>query len=1052
MEIISPFYFYPQLILRTPRLPFLKTISVKDIQQLLYDPIFLESIYLASPVLYQECIKWKENSFETFKGDGKIIHAIAKYFLRSATRCTPFGLFSGSAVVDWNPTSFLQKLERDGIGRHTRLDMHYLCKLGKKLMDVPTIKEHLHYFPNNSIYQIGNEFRYVEYIYERDARNYQISSVQKEDYILAVLANAEDGKTKSKLAKILIDGHTIEQAEALDFIDELISAQLLVSELEPCITGEEYLSKMIKILERIVGLNNDENIVFFTKTLLHIKCLLENLDTPPYNKIEKYKDIIGLLERFDVEYDESKVFQVDATNIVNGAGIDINIQGRLHDTLNVLNKLRRQSKSNPNLQAFAKRFHDRYEDKEMPLLQVLDTETGIGYLDNKRGHISPLIDNLIITNKKLEQGFVWTETDILLNEKLQSYLVSPETGYINICDEDLRSFKSNWDALPPSMSIMFRLVEDKGEQIYVENVGGSSGVNLLSRFAHADAGINKIAHEVASNEQANNEGVVFAEIVHLPQSRTANVLLHPAFRDYEIPYLAQSSLAKDNQIDMSDLYISVNDGHIFLRSKKLNKQVVPRLSSAHNFSFNSLPAYQFLCDMQTQGYMGNMGFDWGSLQKIYTTFPRVMYKTAILSLATWNLTDKSVKQLIGKTGEVLANDVSAFRKAHNLPQYLILADGDNELPIDMDNELTVSIWLNAVKNRSHFTLKEFLQPTSTITDNDGRPYVNQFITTVIRNSPAHTSIPMFANIDSGTSEIKQAFVLGSEWLYYKLYCGIKTADKLLLEAVKPLAEELLEKGIIDKWFFIRYTDPEFHIRLRFHLPDVSKIGELIQMASGSFQEYINEGFIWDCRADTYVRELQRYGSNAIDIAETFFFHDSNAVLWMLDNTDGDARENVRWLWAIRSIDEFLNCFDFSMRDKVSLMASLRDSFSLEHGMDKYSTMQVNDKYRFYRKEIAQMMDRNNDQSNDKFPIIEILYKKNEQLRDVALQLSYLYANGKLRLAIDDIIKSYIHMMLNRIIASDQRLHEMVIYHFVSKHYESEMAKKKMISAPLTTTA
>ena len=76
-------------------------------------------------------------------------------------------------------------------------------------------------------------------------------------------------------------------------------------------------------------------------------------------------------------------------------------------------------------------------------------------------------------------------------------------------------------------------------------------------------------------------------------------------------------------------------------------------------------------------------------------------------------------------------------------------------------------------------------------------------------------------------EIQRNFSIGSEWLYYKLYTGHKTADFILTEVIKPLTEEFLEKGLIDKWFFIRYADPKHHIRLRFHCLDTKNIGKVI---------------------------------------------------------------------------------------------------------------------------------------------------------------------------------------------------------------------------------
>ena len=56
---------------------------------------------------------------------------------------------------------------------------------------------------------------------------------------------------------------------------------------------------------------------------------------------------------------------------------------------------------------------------------------------------------------------------------------------------------------------------------------------------------------------------------------------------------------------------------------------------------------------------------------------------------------------------------------------------------------------------------------------------------------------------------------------------MQSADLVIRSLIAPLIEELRSQGIIDSWFFIRFEDPEHHLRLRLHLPNVSKVGEVI---------------------------------------------------------------------------------------------------------------------------------------------------------------------------------------------------------------------------------
>ena len=289
---------------------------------------------------------------------------------------------------------------------------------------------------------------------------------------------------------------------------------------------------------------------------------------------------------------------------------------------------------------------------------------------------------------------------------------------------------------------------------------------------------------------------------------------------------------------------------------------------------------------------------------------------------------------------------------------------------------------------------------------------------------------------------ERKFSFGSEWLYYKLYCGVKSADKILLEGIKPLAEELLRRGIIDKWFFIRYNDPAFHIRLRFHIKDLDKIVDAVLLIRNHLLPFEEGTYIWKLQLDTYNREIERYGENTIELAETLFYYDSATLLKMLELTWGDERERLRWIWGMKSVDELLNVFRFTVEDKLSLLTHLKDAFATEFNMDKLLKTQLNNKYRENRKRIEQFFDTEDNEHNEYFPLIQILQERNESIAPIVSRLQGFNKNAELQVNLGSLLGSYIHMLLNRISTSNPRLHELVIYDFLFRHYQSLTARAK----------
>ncbi len=668
--------------------------------------------------------------------------------------------------------------------------------------------------------------------------------------------------------------------------------------------------------------------------------------------------------------------------------------------------------------------------KEVPLLNALDTETGLGYPIVIIGSKTPLIENIAFTLHETN-SIAFNERDKICLEILQ------KAHLFNDYSVDIKDFisnkpKPNWDSLPPSFSAMFRVTNFEKNEIFLESVGGSSAINLLGRFAHTDKQIHEIISKIANEEQKNNPDVIFAEIAHNPENRTGNIISHPAFRDYEIPIVSSSNPNVKHSIALCDLLLSVRNNRIILRSKKLDKEIIPRLSNAHNFPKSELPIYRFLCDLQTQNNNSSLSFNWGSLSDNFLFLPRITHDNTILSLATWKLPKSELLILTKNKNAYLL--LPEFLKKWKIPNQVVIADRDNELFIDFSNDLSVEVFLDVIRKKESIVLKEFLFDENTpIVDENGKRYTNQFIASFVKDEAVYKrkSFSHESNI-----EVKREFTPGSKWVYLKYYCGTNTADNLLSDIIKPIADKFLKEQIIDKWFFIRYRDEDEHLRVRFHITNTKYLSEVMQTNSGYTQKYIDQGLIWKVQTDTYIREIERYGAATMELSEQLFFYDSEAISIFLSSIDETTDTNIRWLWGIKAIDTLMNCFGLELEDKKKLMEQLKIAFANEFKLEKPSKLQVDKNYRKYSKQICSALD-NNLEENPLYSYLNIIEDYQINILKIAPNIILRTSNSS---DLWSYLKSYIHMHINRLLKSSQRLNEMVIYDYIYRYYRSLMAR------------
>ena len=736
-----PYHISNSYVLRAPLLPLNHIIGIInnkntnciDLLPLFDNDIIKEAIFLASPDLYQRLLLWKNNEIKDSKEIEKLCISFFKYLLRMSSRCTPFGLFAGCSVGTFGDETKINLSGSEKFSRHTRLDMNYLCSLALDLAKIPEIKKGILFYPNSSIFISNNQIRYVEYKYINSTRNHFVIGVDDSPYLQKVLQKAQKGELICNLAETLTD-EEVNIKEAKEFINELIEAQILISELEPSVSGEEFTKQLLEVLKKTASKTE------LYQSIESIDTLLKTIDNSTLgSKMEIYEDVKNIIKKLDTEFDEKFLFQTDLFLKSESNFLNKSIKDDLYLGIEILNKITDKYK-NDSLENFKNNFYSRYEEEEIPLYEALDPEIGIGYGNktNINSDINPLIEDLYLPQQASTSSSINLNSfqNLLYNKYMEA--IANKSTEIQITDEDLKSFKTDWDDLPVTISTMVEIYkkEDTNDMyIKMDSAGGSSAVNLLGRFCHGNEEINKITKNITSYEKDFHKNVVLAEIVHLPESRTGNILLRPTLREYEIPYLAKSTLNQDFQLDITDLQISVPYGRfIQLRSKKLNKIILPRLSTAHNFKLNPLPIYEFLCDLQSQNLRNGINFNWGFLNSKAGFFPQIKYKNIILSLASWNIDKKEIGKFFKLKDTDLIKEITEWRSQKNIPAYVRFIQGDNELFLNLNNKLCIKTLFSLIKNQNLFRLKEFFfsKENSIVSAQNGY-YSNQFIFHFFKN-------------------------------------------------------------------------------------------------------------------------------------------------------------------------------------------------------------------------------------------------------------------------------------------------------------------------------
>lgn len=967
-----------------------------DIHTILKDEVFMSALAVASPAFYHQIS-------HTADPDTKSRLALRKYYNRYCFRPTPFGLFSTITPLNWNNGHITSVQQKRLV--YAELDNHFAYLLGQRLIDKATTL----WEPNPTLYRVQRELRFVRTDTAADSgkRQYLLQATDHTPLLQRLLRFCEAGRDSAAVTGFISAAGHCDNEEAAEYLNFLQDAQVLLPVLRPNITGKDHLRLLYEQVAKHPEIQRQQDLL---SQLLAKTGTLQDLDTAVLTRLLDLASRVSETEA----YPAKALLSIISVKRSVEQRPDGKVEQALQQGLQALRKLSIPVRRRP-LDQFIERFNKAYENQTIPLLAILDPETGIGYGDPEKEKNNPLLETADIRPRQTGDNRVpWTKTHRLL---LNAWHAPNAQGrqVIELTKEMLEGLpETDTDLRCSGFAVLFRT---DGEVTWIESAGGYHTNGLIGRLTVADPAICDSARQMALREQQLNPDVIFAEILHLADLPVDNVNRRETLLDREIPLTATSTLPKDQQLGLSDLYVSVVNGKVLLSSKKHRKLVLPRLSSAYNHQLNQLPLFRFLADLPYQFSSPVRSLDLQELFPGLNFYPRVVYQNVILSPAQWLLAPDEVRAIAADPELFLP--VSAKLE---IPRVFALAQGDQHLVFDSHKREEVLFFAACINRSENVRLQEVFLDQA-----EGQVISQQFTAFVLPSAPLGIGFPI--NSHRKLPKIKRRFMPGSEWLYLKIYTSrLGTND--LLRQLAPYFKRQLRLGTVTKWFFVRYEDHAPHIRVRLLVTGVS-LGTALNDLRRLFERKVEQQVIREYQVDTYSRELERYGVADYAQVEDFFWASSELSLRYIRRNKATT-ENEPYLFALQTTDALLQTAFTSEPDRIAYCYDRFQQFSAEFGNRKIH-VELDKLYRSLRSPISTALSGNNPAPYKGFGKVQkACITSFAMLIEQADQES-----AQFRL----LVSSLVHMHLNRLFTTESRKQEMIVFYLLYKHGFSAVQRR-----------
>jgi hypothetical protein len=361
--------FNSSVMVRSPYYSFVDY-NINRLPQLLADPLFQRALYLASPELFSLL---EDKKFNATTLNDKQRLTVLKYINRMHYRPTPFGGFSSFSAAIWSTQA--DALVLDHLHTATlRLnwDQEVVLKLAQPIFYNNLKNAQLQLNP--TLYQVMNEYRFITTDIEFTLKKirFNLEAIDKDELLDIIIGATQQITTLHSLVEVIVNFTGWSAADAGDYIQALFELQVIRADNYPNNAGNDYLTGLCRRYQDLLPATV-------------IKQLPLNSTAGNFEVMRK------VAQQMNDHFIANNItlpkhfFYANTGRPVNEGGVPLHYQQKINSVLEVLYRVLPAQQST-QLQKFTDEFKKRYDQQEIPLLQALDPETGIGYAGLAAGY------------------------------------------------------------------------------------------------------------------------------------------------------------------------------------------------------------------------------------------------------------------------------------------------------------------------------------------------------------------------------------------------------------------------------------------------------------------------------------------------------------------------------------------------------------------------------------------------------------------------------------------------------------------------------------------